>query len=247
MDENQSPQQENQETDTEQTSEPNVYEPQPRIQPPNPETPAPKKSHKLALVIILLVLFLIAGGAAAYLMSQEEESTPAETSQTNQEATQQTEEPAEEAETVEEAELVLDETDYYTLTVPEGFERVDGRIFTFTGQPEETFSYLNIATSDYFEININPADSGLNADFVWTYTHSDGVFTLDKSDSTVCLPEDDEWCEFSGANDRLDSAIFAQPEAPINGQRVYFTFGNTSSQTVGNLSYVDQFLENIEF
>jgi hypothetical protein len=247
MDENKLPDQngQNTEANSAESSEPNVYEPQPRMQPES-EQPAHKKSHKFVLSLVVLILFLIVGGAVAFLMSEEEEPAPVDTSQTS-EATAAEEPIVDTTEAVDEAELVLDETEYYTLVVPEGFERVGERIFTFTGAPARTYSYQNSTTNDYFEVNIDPADSGLNADFVWTYVFTDGLFTVDKTNSTVCLPEESEWCEFSGANGRLDSAIFSEPETPINGQVFYFTFGNTASETVGDLTYVDQFLENIEF
>jgi hypothetical protein len=153
--------------------------------------------------------------------------------------------PAEE--TASAPELAVDETEDYSLTIPAGFERVEGRIFTFTGEPERTYTYRNSATNDYFEVNVTPAASGLNADFVWTYVYTEGAFTVDKTNMTVCMPEDAEWCEFSGGNGRLDSAIFSEPEAPIDGNIFYFTFGNTASEEVGDLSFVDQFLEGIVF
>jgi hypothetical protein len=201
-----------------------------------------------ALYVFLIVLvLLLLGFAGWYVWSQQEDDSAETTTSEAVPVGSDDSAPAEESALSPESELVVDETDDYTLSIPAGFERVGERIFTFTGAPERTYSYQNSTTGDYFEVNVTPADSGLNADFVWTYTYAGGVFTLDKSDSTVCMPADDEWCEFSGGNGRLDSAIFAQPEAPINGERIYFTFGNTTSETVGDLSYVDAFLENIEF
>jgi len=245
MNEDQSPKQEAQDPAPDQLKKQDVNQSQ--SQSPQPSEQTPKKPHNFILAIVAILFFLIVGGGAVYFMLQEEDSVPVENSQATEE-TEKAQQPTEEKSApLDEAEAVLDETDYYTLIVPEDFERVGDRIFTFTGQPEETFSYLDSTSGDYFEVNINPADSGLNADFVWTYIYTDGDFTLDMSDSTVCLPEDDDWCEFSGANDSLDSAIFAQPETLINGQRVYFTFGNTLSQSVGDLSYAEQFLENITF
>jgi hypothetical protein len=198
--------------------------------------------------LLILIILLIVGFAGWYVWNQQEDDTPATTtSETAAEASEEATPTADESEPVSEAELAEDETAYYTLRIPEGFERTGERIFTFTGAPSETFTYSNATTGDYFEVNVTPADSGINADFVWTYTYAAGSFTLDKSDSTVCMPADDEWCEFSGGNGRLDSAIFAQPEAPINGERIYFTFGNTTSEEVGDLTYVDTFLANISF
>lgn len=201
-----------------------------------------------ALLIILVLLIIGFAGWFVFLRDNEEDNEAAnEQTTTEQQETETTDSTESESSSEEATELTVDETDDFTLTTPEGFERIDERQFTFTGTPERTYTYKNAESEDYFEVNYNPAESGINADFTWIYTYSDGEFTVDKSDSTVCLPEESDWCEFSGGNGRLDSAIFSEGGAGVDGEAVYFTFGNTASEEVGDLSYVDTFLENISF
>jgi hypothetical protein len=222
-----------------------VYETQPQNQPAENQQPVPKKSNKLVLTLFMLALLLIVAGVAAYLMSEEEVLAPNETSQTV-EKVEETTSGETKAPVLDEEELKVEENEYFSLVIPEGFIAVDERIFTFTGPPKTTYSFSNSDTGDYFEVNIEPAQSGINADFTWIYVYEDGVFTVDKSDSTVCTPEESEWCEFSGNNDRLDSSIFSEMSQEINGEEYYFTFGNIISEEVGDLTYVDQFLESLE-
>jgi hypothetical protein len=176
-------------------------------------------------------------------MSLDEE--PAETFESSEAATPEDLVGSETDEPVAE-EPAVEDNEYFTLIIPEGYAAVGERIFTYTGAPASTYSFKNAETNDYFEVNIEPAQSGINPDFVWTYVYADGVFTLDKSDSTVCTAEEDEWCETSGGNGRLDSAIFSEPSQEINGNVYYFTFGNTESEVVGDLSFVDLFFEGLE-
>lgn len=198
-----------------------------------------------ALLILLIILLISFAGWFVFLRDNEEGNEAANEQTTSETQDTETTETSSDDESVEEA--TVDETEDYTLTVPEGFERIDERQFTFTGAPERTYTYKNAETDDYFEVNIDPADSGFNSDFTWIYTYSDGEFTLDKSDSTVCTPEESEWCMYSGDNGRLDSAIFSEGGAGVDGAQVYFTFGNTESEEVGDLSYVDAFLEGVVF
>jgi hypothetical protein len=246
MDEDQTPQQDGQAPlEPGQVSEQNMNQMQPQAEVPTPAQTVHKKSKKLVLFIVLLVLLFVGGGTAAYLMSLEEEPAPAETIESSEAATpedlvsSETEEPVAE-------EPAVEDNEYFTLEIPEGYDAVGERIFTYTGAPASTYSFKNAETNDYFEVNIEPAQSGINPDFVWTYVYADGVFTLDKSDSTVCTAEEDEWCETSGGNGRLDSAIFSEPSQEINGNVYYFTFGNTESEVVGDLSFVDLFFEGLE-
>jgi hypothetical protein len=199
--------------------------------------------------LLILIVLLIVGFAGWYVWSRNDDSSENQETQAQEEMTIDYSAESERLSSEEEPSGVLDETEYYTLRVPEGFERTGERIFTFTGAPSETFTYTNATTGDYFEVNIGPAASGINADFTWTYQLTEeiyeGVYVLDKSDSTVCLPAEDEWCEFSGGNGRLDSAIFSAPGSAELFQRTYFTFGNITSETVGDLTYVDAFFADL--
>jgi hypothetical protein len=192
-----------------------------------------KKGFSAVGIILVIVLVGLIGVVGYYVWSGN--NTEEEIS-----VTQRTRPVADESE----QELETIENNYFKLIIPTGFSAAEERIFTFAGPPEETFSFINTENGDYFEININPAQSGVNADFTWYYDYQNGEFLIDKASSEVCMPQDDEWCSETGGNERLDAVILAK-EQTDSLPNMYFTFGNIQTEEVGDLSFVDSFINNL--
>lgn len=138
------------------------------------------------------------------------------------------------------------EESFFSLTLPGGFtEKTGARIFTFTAEPSEHYSYVNNDTGDYFEVNVVSEGSGVNPDYAWTYTATDGRVSLQKLTTEVC-DASDELCTTSG-DGRLDVFVKNEAQAQFSGKNVYFTFGNTKTETPTSLDFVDQIVDSLNF
>lgn len=132
---------------------------------------------------------------------------------------------------------------YYTLQIPAGFEQVSEVQLKQRGPGENNRSFLNKETGQYFEIDVNPPGSGINVDLAWSYAYKDSKIILTEKNTTICK-EGDPFC--SAGDNRLDGFIKGSPDnLEIKGNNYYFTFGNTKSESIGDLSFVDDFIAGI--
>lgn len=242
MDETQSPQQENQDSDSVNSSKPNVYEPQPRIQPPaTPNQPKPEKSRKKTFIVLLVIVLLLGTvGAAAYFMTQDDEPAPAETSQTTE---VKDEESAEEAET----DLTYQSTLYPDLSfnVPDGWEVTEPDTYTDNsfgeGSADGTITVSNGDVTLKLDLQTVPATGfegytcynreGLTAvGNVYRFVDPDGVTAYANGISET----DDEWAEVIA-----DEGNFTSFEDPDPNYCVSFPFIGTYSSTLNQADYPD--------
>ncbi len=189
------------------------------------------------LLLILVVLTIGFGGFYVWNETNSSESDEPESSQ------EQSSEESDDEETEESSGIQIT-TDDFTMTLPEGFEESNTRQFTFTGEPATTYTYLNSSTGEYFEVNLNPAQSGINPDATWTYTTdaNKNVSLVDSSD-TVCSSATDEWCTTDN-NGRVDIYIANSDQTDQSG--VYFTAGYLNSEDITALDFVEEILNSIQ-
>jgi hypothetical protein len=245
MDENQSPQQDNQAPEPSQTPVPNVYEPQPRIQPTaTPEQPKPVKSRKKSFIVLLVILLLLgAVGAAAYFMTQDDMPAPADTSQTTEVKDEESTEPTEEAET----DLTYQSKLYPDLsfTVPEGWEVTEPDTYADNsfgeGSADGTITVTNGDVTLKLDLQTVPATGfegytcynreGLTAvGDVYRFVDPDGITAYVNGISET----DDEWAEVIA-----DEGNFTSFEDPDPNYCVSFPFIGTYSSTLNQAEYPD--------
>ncbi len=183
-------------------------------------------------VIIVIIILGLVGGVGWYVFSKNKDSSEPSSST-------QVEEQSEEAEQNAEPEAKVIDNERFTLTLPNGFEESAERIFTYTAKPGKTYSYANATTGDYFELNFEIAASGISSDYTWFFTEQNNKITLEKASTTVCSSANDEMCTSAG-NNRLDSYIGSKTQ-----EDYYFTFGNTKTESPADVTFVDEFIENL--
>ena len=198
-------------------------------------------AKKILLALIILAII----GLVGFIWFQQDDQEADEDTQQAAETSEQVTENDEQAISDQSPEPTVIENDYFTLALPVGFSETDERIFTFTGAPQQHFSFINQSTGDYFEINRTPAQSGAASDFTWQYEYVDGEFIIQDTDVTLCDPAED-WCTTVG-DARLDAALWPSGNIDINGDVYYFTFGNTQTESVDDLDFVDEFLAGLTF
>jgi hypothetical protein len=243
MDDNQPPVQESTEPKpVESLSEPNIYEPQPRMQPLPPESSAPKKSRKKLIIIILLVLLLV-GAGAAYFMTQEEDSAPVESSLTTQD-TEQVEEPIEEPDT----DVVFQSALYPDLsfTVPDGWEvtepenyddngfgegSVNGTITVTDGDVTLKLDLVTVLATGFEGYRCYDRRRFIAVGDVYRFVDSEGTITYADGISET----DDEWAEVIA-----NEGEFTSFEDPDPNYCVSFPFIGTYSSTLNQADYPDQ-------
>lgn len=140
------------------------------------------------------------------------------------------------------------EEDFFSIKLPIGFQKKSGdRLFVFTAEPAQHYSYLNETTGDYFEVNVLQEDreSGVSPDYTWTYTYTDGGVGFQKLTTTVC-DTSDEMCSSAG-DGRLDVYVGSKERVSIAGRTVYFTFGNTKSEEPQSMDFVDVIVGGLNF
>lgn len=199
-----------------------------------------KQHQKGFSVVELLIIIVIVGliGTVGWLVYDRQKSK-AKTNESTK--TEVVTDPAENKQTTSapagKTPLV---TEDFTLVLPEGFkESSDGRIFTFVGTPKKTYSYID-DKGNYFEYNVrSEGGSGYSPDFSWTFTQTGDKITLDKTTTSVCTNTESGFC--TSGNNRLDVYVGSKNK----DKAYYFTFGNTKSETVGDLSFVDKFISGL--
>lgn len=243
MDNNNSLKQENQKSELTNLPEPNVYEPQPRIQTPaTPEQPKPEKSRKKTFIVLLVILLLLgAVGAAAYFMTQDDEPTPSETSQTTQETNNESDEPTQEAEVdvTYQSKLYPD----LSFTVPDGWEVTEPENYDVNdfgeGSADGTITVTNGDVTLKLDLQTVPATGfegytcynreGLTAvGDVYRFVDPDGITAYANGISET----DDEWAEVIA-----DEGNFTSFEDPDPNYCVSFPFIGTFSSTLNQADY----------
>lgn len=191
------------------------------------------------LILLLIVVILAVGGIGWYVWQNNKDSNSSSPQNTQEQVT----EPVN-TNTSEDNQATVS-NQYFDLLIPKGFTENNERIFTYTAQPEKTFSYINNTNGNYFEININPAASGFSPDFVWQFTRNQEKVILQDKPTEICNPATEELCTTSG-NNRLD--VFIADKAGYSGSTpsYYFTFGNIKSEQVPDLAFVDTFISNLK-